>query len=175
MVNDRRIVLALFASLGLGAAAACGGSSTGPLNTASVVTDTITLTDSMYDDSIWNVPVGSGPFAPFNARVATIIAPEITQAIAVNGLVLVYVNADTSADSTDEWMPLPFSVGTLYLQTFTYAYAPGVVKVGFYLSPTDATFGTPNVYGLTVPTERFKIVIGSGSAGEGLAERRESP
>lgn len=171
MLDDRRTVAALIASLSLGVAA-CGSSSTAPLNSPSVVTDTVTLIDSMYNDSVWTVLLGSNPNVLFNARVATIAATAITPAIAANGLVLVYMNIAVSPDSAAQWMPLPYSVGTLYLQTFTYAYSAGEIKIGYYLSTTDSNFGTPNVYGLIVPTAQFKIVVASGSAGSLLADRQ---
>jgi hypothetical protein len=174
MTNDRRLALVLSASLGLGAAACGGSSSSGPLNNASVVTDTVTLTDSMYKDSSWNVLVGDGPFAIFAARVATIPAPAITQAIADNGLVLVYINTDTSADSAAVWTPLPYTIGLNYLETFTYAYEAGEIKIGLYVSETDVDIGASNVYFLTIPTATFKVVVASGSAGGLLANRHGS-
>jgi hypothetical protein len=171
MTNNRPLLLALVVSLGLAVAACSGSSSTGPLNNASVVTDTFTLVDSMYRDTVWTVPVGSGPFATFNARVATIGIPDITSAIAADGLVLVYMSTDSTADSTNEWTPLPLSVSFDYLQTFTYAYTAGQVQIAFYESETNIEIPAPNVYEVIVPTQEFKIVVASGSAGALLAER----
>ena len=171
MTNDRSLLLALAVSLGLTVAACGGSSSTGPLNNASVVTDTITLVDSMYHDTVWTVPVSSGPFATFNARVATIEFPAITSAIAANGLVLVYMSTDSTADSTNAWTPLPLSVGFDYLETFTYAYATGQLQIVFYASATNIDISPPDVYAVTMPTEEFKIILASGSGAALLAER----
>jgi hypothetical protein len=170
MTNDRSLLLALAVSLGLTVAACGGSSSTGPLNNASVVTDTITLVDSMYHDTVWTVPVSSGPFATFNARVATIEFPAITSAIAANGLVLVYMSTDSTADSTNAWTPLPLSVGFDYLETFTYAYAAGQLQIVFYASATNIDISPPDVYAVTMPTEEFKIILASGSGAALLAE-----
>jgi hypothetical protein len=173
MTNDRRLALALSALLAL-AVTACGGSS-GPLNNPSVVTDIVTLKDSMYNDSTWDIPIGNGPIGTFQARVATIPVSAITPAIANNGLVLVYVNTDTVADSAAVWTLLPYSVGLDYLETFSYAYSPGQIKIGFYATATSLDFCAPDVYLTTVPTTDFKIVIASGSTATFSGERRGSP
>jgi hypothetical protein len=125
----------------------------------------------MYHDTVWTVPVSSGPFATFNARVATIEFPAITSAIAANGLVLVYMSTDSTADSTNAWTPLPLSVGFDYLETFTYAYAAGQLQIGFYASATNIDISPPDVYAVTMPTEEFKIILASGSGAALLAER----
>jgi hypothetical protein len=171
MTDDRSLLLALAVSLGLAVVACGGSSSTGPLNNASVVTDTMTLVDSMYHDTVWTVPIASGPFATFNARVATIDIPAITPAIAANGLVLVYISTDSTADSTNAWTPLPLSVAFDYLETFTYAYAAGQLQIAVYASPTNIDISPPDVYLETIPTEEFKIILASGSAAALLAER----
>jgi hypothetical protein len=173
MTNERRLVLALSALLAL-AVTACGGSS-GPLNNPSVVTALVALKDSMYNDSTWDIPIGNGPIGTFRARVATIPVSAITPAIADNGLVLVYVNTDTVTDSAAVWTPLPYSVGLDYLETFTYAYSPGQIKIGFYTTSTSLNFPAPDSYLMTVPTSDFKIVIASGSTGTLSGDRRRSP
>jgi hypothetical protein len=165
MTNDRWLVLPLLTSLSLGVGAC--GSSTTPLDNPSVATETVTLTDSMYSDTVWSVPVGSGPFVSFNARVATIPFSAITPDVAANGLVLVYINTDTLADSA-QWTPLPYNISLNYLETFTYAYSAGQVQIAVYTSETNIDVFPPDVYALTLPTTEFKIVVASGSP---LADR----
>lgn len=146
--------------------------STGPRGNANVVTDNVTLADSQYNDSTWDVDIGPGAFISVPARIATVQAPAITAGIADSGVVLVYINRANGVDTTTQWTPLPFTAAHLgYLQTFDDAYATGILRIAFFFSQTDANNPPPVIgsSGVTVPQEQFKYVAIAGSTAASLA------
>ncbi|MDZ7694528.1 MAG: hypothetical protein U5K69_25960 [Balneolaceae bacterium] len=96
---------------------------------ANVMADTLTLINSDWEEGRIIFQTGSNSTVSRNARVATLIVPEITEDVKDFGIVLVYFK--TREEFTSEpnvWTELPYSIlafGNSFSYNVTYSYKAG--------------------------------------------------